>query len=753
MKALTLGKKLQVRFPTAEDLAKTGLLFLISRTSVMGTAPFGLAFWAAAIPDRSAYLGLLGMFLGILSAGGDLLKYSLAAGLYLIYTFFRKKRITDPVFCGFCIFVSGAVSAVLTGQSLLFLAMCVPESILAALCCIASAHTSDFFKAYKSNTRASREEVISTVIILGTILAGFSGIYITSRLHLSTLLGIYLILCISKCAGVSVSGSIGIALGFICSINSESAVAITGICGLGAILSNLLKDFGKVGCAGGFLLSGIISAIYTGSFENLPVSIYEYLVAATMFFLTPKALLTKNVASRLIKTSSSGKEMRIKEYLSKELRSISAAFTDLAESFLSSSDSQNVTMQASDMFDRVAERVCKKCDRWGSCWIDGFNEMYRRMYEILAIIESDGECNTDKLPEEFKQSCKNPEKFLNEFNHMYEIYKQSAMLKGEANLSRDMVARQYCEISNLIKGLSDEVETGFSFIESAELKLDCALERAGVFAREINVIENSRREPEVYISAGFGAESSILEQIVSDVMGFPMQLENNASYMKFVAHNKYCIEYAVCQHSGDSDSVCGDTVMQFETEDNKFCVLLCDGMGSGNDASRESRLTAELLRDFIKAGFIKKTAVKMINSTLAMQADKENFSTVDIAEIDLRNGKAEFLKVGAANTYILRGDKLDVISEKALPVGMLEDIHIPTVERTLSDGDIIVMTSDGISDTGHGNMRGEWIKSVIAEHGTDMQSLADEILKNARNKAYPKPCDDMTAAVMKIKTV
>ena len=753
MKVLTLGKKVQVRLPTADDFIKTGLLVLISRAAVMGVMPFGIAFWAAAVPARSAYLGLFGMLLGILSAGGDVLKYSLAAGIYLVYTFFRKSKVTDPIFCGFSVLIGGIVSVLFAGQSLIYMVMAIPEAILAALGYMVSLHACRLVKSYRNNTRASQEEIISAVIMCGIMLTGFSGINITHNLHICIVLGIYLILCVSRCMSVAAAGSIGLALGFICSMNMPSAMLIMGVCGIGAILSNLLKDFGKAGCLGGFFAAGIISAVYTGNYSEPPVSLYEFLTAAVMFTVTPKAVLAKaqSVITKTVKNTSGGKEMRIKEYLSGELKHIAKAFTDLAESFLSASKTGENTMQAQDMFDEVAERVCKKCPKWGECWIDGFNEMYRHMYGILKVIETSGYCDINNLPIAFKDKCVRAESFIGEFNHLYEIYKQTAMWKGEANLGQDMVARQYHELSNLIKGLSEEVETGFSFIESAELKLDSALERAGVFAKEINVIENIRKEPEVYISAGFGAEAGMLEELVSEVMGVPMQLENNASYMKFAVHNKYFVEYAVCQHSGESEDICGDTIMQFETEDNKFCVLLCDGMGSGDEASEESKLTAELLQDFLKAGFIKNTAVKMINSTLAMKAGKESFSTIDMAEIDLRSGKTEFLKVGAAQSYIMHGGEIEIISEKALPVGILDDIQIPTVERNLSDGDIVVMASDGISETGYGNLKGAWIKDVIAEHGDNMQSLADEVLKNARKKAYPKPCDDMTVAVMRIR--
>lgn len=755
MNVSMLRKKVRVQMPAAEDLIKTGLLILISRASVLGVFPFGIAFWAAVFPQRSVYIGLAGMLLGIFSAGGEVLKYSLAAGLYLVYTYFRKNRLFDAVFCGFFVVIGGVVSILFNSQSIFYIAVSVAEGILAILAYLLSERSQNFYHSYKGMAKATQEELISVVLLAGILLTGFSGIYITRNVHLCMLLGVYLILCLSRCTGVAAAGSIGLALGFICSMNTSSAILVMGVCGIGALISSMLKEFGKIGGVVGFLLGAAVCALYTGEYRNPPITFYEAAIASAMFLLTPKMVFSRlaSALSKTVQSQTNGKELRIKEYLSGELRQIANAFTDLADGFLSMSHKNERTMQASDMFDEVADRVCNSCPKWGECWIDGFNEMYRQMFNILKVIETRGYCDFSNLPIVFKDKCIRAEVFIAEFNHLYEMYKQTAMWHGEVTFGQDMVARQYHEISNLIKGLSEEVESGFSFIESAELKLDSALEKAGFFAKEINVIENVHREPEVYITAGFSAEPALLERVVSEVIGMPMRLEHDSSSMKFVVHNRFFVEYAVCQHSGESEQVCGDTVMQFETEDNKFCVLLCDGMGSGDDASEESRLTAGLFQDFIKAGFIKDTAVKMINSTLAMKAGRESFSTIDLIEIDLRSGQSEFLKVGAAESYVLQKEEVEVIFAKALPVGILDDIKTSAISRNLNDGDVIVMASDGISDTGYGALRGAWVKQVILNHKGNMQELADEVLRNARQKAYPKPCDDMTVAALRLKKI
>ncbi|MGN1081820.1 MAG: SpoIIE family protein phosphatase, partial [Acutalibacteraceae bacterium] len=66
-------------------------------------------------------------------------------------------------------------------------------------------------------------------------------------------------------------------------------------------------------------------------------------------------------------------------------------------------------------------------------------------------------------------------------------------------------------------------------------------------------------------------------------------------------------------------------------------------------------------------------------------------------------------------------------------------------ECTLSDGDIIVMVSDGATADGD-----EWIKSEIRNFDGSAESLADEIL-NSAVKRFGAHEDDVTVLVSKLK--
>ena len=53
----------------------------------------------------------------------------------------------------------------------------------------------------------------------------------------------------------------------------------------------------------------------------------------------------------------------------------------------------------------------------------------------------------------------------------------------------------------------------------------------------------------------------------------------------------------------EGESISGDRGTYFKTEQGVLCVLLSDGMGSGENAARESVSTVRILERFLRAGW------------------------------------------------------------------------------------------------------------------------------------------------------
>ena len=177
------------------------------------------------------------------------------------------------------------------------------------------------------------------------------------------------------------------------------------------------------------------------------------------------------------------------------------------------------------------------------------------------------------------------------------------------------------------------------------------------------------------------------------------------------------------------ERVSGDSKAVFEAED-RLCLLLSDGMGSGEAARRESALAAHLLERFLRAGIDAQPALKTLNSALTLRASETgSFTTVDLLQLSLRNGEGELYKYGAAPSYIKRGGTVRRVTCSCLPAGLQECSQPPEVTHLrLEAGTFFVMVTDGVADA----TSDEWLQNLLAGwQGENPQLLVSAILADS----------------------
>ncbi len=201
----------------------------------------------------------------------------------------------------------------------------------------------------------------------------------------------------------------------------------------------------------------------------------------------------------------------------------------------------------------------------------------------------------------------------------------------------------------------------------------------------------------------------------------------------------------VCQvgaalRAKDGEAVCGDTVDAFQREDGAWCLLLADGMGSGEEARKESTLICRLLRQFLEAGVEPGAALKTLNDAMALRgAETGSFTTIDLGICDPRTGETAFYKYGAAPSYLKKGGVVRRIAGGSLPAGLRGSPAPPDVTRaTLEPGGSAVMVSDGVADPG----QDDWLQDLLAGwEGEDPQTLARAILtESVRRRRLQDDC-------------
>ena len=198
----------------------------------------------------------------------------------------------------------------------------------------------------------------------------------------------------------------------------------------------------------------------------------------------------------------------------------------------------------------------------------------------------------------------------------------------------------------------------------------------------------------------------------------------------------------------ESEKVSGDNYSFYEKEDGQMVVILSDGMGSGEKACKDSERVIELTERLLESGFSKESAIQMINGALAVSGQEDNMSTLDICDMNLYTGECEFIKVGAACTYIKRGRLVDRLSAQNFPLGVFGQLEPEVLYRTLQNGDYIIMLSDGVLDALSQGIGEEVLPEIIGKMDyNNPNEIANQILAYCLKQSKGQVRDDMTVLV------
>lgn len=192
----------------------------------------------------------------------------------------------------------------------------------------------------------------------------------------------------------------------------------------------------------------------------------------------------------------------------------------------------------------------------------------------------------------------------------------------------------------------------------------------------------------------------------------------------------------------------GDYAAFYSADEGDYHICLSDGMGSGSKARQESEMVVELMLKFIEAGFGKERALKLMNSAMVLQGEENSYSTLDYAVINLYSGEVELVKIGGAATFLKQGDVVECIDEGSLPAGADAKMEIESVKRQLSNGDFLVMITDGVIEYLHvRNPKEVMIDMISRAKMENAQGMAEYLMTQVMILSGGFPKDDMTILV------
>lgn len=194
--------------------------------------------------------------------------------------------------------------------------------------------------------------------------------------------------------------------------------------------------------------------------------------------------------------------------------------------------------------------------------------------------------------------------------------------------------------------------------------------------------------------------------------------------------------------------VSGDNFSCLSLDSGQTLLGISDGMGSGVQAYRDSEMVLELLENLMESGFSEETALKLVNTVFVLEGENASPATVDMGIIDMYSGMCDFMKLGAASTYVKRGDWVEAIRSTSLPIGGSDSPDIESTAKKLYDGDFVIMMSDGIVESAARQNKEDILGRIILEMESGKpQDMANEILDRALEELGEEKEDDMTVFV------
>lgn len=525
----------------------------------------------------------------------------------------------------------------------------------------------------------------------------------------------------------------------------EEGALLLGVTALCALMAALIAPYGRGYTAGTFLLTATILAVFLGG-EGETWRAGCALIGCLVVLILPHEWMERMellLNSRRFCEQNRAEAMdRLKQRLAGEVEEAARLCGDLSGLF----DREEPEERALAKWPLgAARRVCVGCEGRVLCQRDE-GDFDRAVLHLLSAYDR-GEPVRPLSP--MDSHCK----FFREIMaSAYQSYNQAFV--HEASLRR--TAEQFAYMNRQLSGLSALLSLlgarlrkdrwGDEQVENALLPY---LARRGFAPLSIDAFyPTGRLCLSIRVSARGSEDGTALAAVVGRKLHRTMRLigerrEEAGTVFEMEALKGLTARMARISLSEEGEDVCGDETGELRMPSGKVVYAVSDGMGSGEEASRESRAAIDLLFDQFRLGVEKELIYENVNRLLMARGSREVYATLDAASIDLITGEAEMVKFGAPPTCLIRGGNVRTLSGEALPCGIVDEAR-PYIRRIrLRQRDRLVFCTDGVYDLLGKDLETELKKGP----GRPLERLAEDLMEAARQRGQR---DDMTVMVIEV---
>lgn len=773
----------------------------ISSDNVMfSITPFGIAIIAAALSSNMPVgimyvISLISTFIKF--GPNSLLTYILTTLVFFVTILIKRPKIQDEVNeqkrLGMHLFISTLIVQVVP---MFFRSFILYELLTGVMLSIS---TYIFYKIFSNSITVIREvgikkvfsieEVIGTSLLL-TIAFMALGDTAVFGYSVKNILSILLVLILGWKNGILVGATSGITIGVVLGIIGNSEPIMIASYAISGMIAGIFNKFGKIGVILGFIIGNVLLT-YVANGNTVPVIlIQEILIASLGLLAIPKGVQI-NIEDLVSKTKmlpeTTGKTLEENKETVYKLTSMSQTISDMAKSYQEAaativSEEELKEQELSNEKIFIDElRINLEGLEENILYDDIYNDkdILKDIFEYLLKEEIMVERELVKIfanhnnyivgfEEKNKKVEEEVSKITKVINYSYRISKMNFIWKKKMDESKKNVSNQLEGVSEAISNLANEISKNPDEFEDKKQEILTLLEQKEIKIKDISIKKqkSGRFIVDIYTdtcdnldgtSCDIKKIGKILNKVFNDKFIIQDQqcgLRENKQKCKFtyIMQDKLNIQIGVAKTTKADSPVSGDSNLQTKLDDGKYLLALSDGMGSGPEARKSSKIAIKMLERLLEAGFDKDISIKLINSTLIANLEDDMYATLDIAILDLYKGNLEFIKNGACPTFVKRNKEIQILKSLSLPTGIVENADLTVYDYDLQPGDILVMCTDGIIESNTEYVNKElWVKYLLEDIQTnDAQQIADLILSEAIDNNYGKQKDDMTVIVAKV---
>ena len=769
-------------------------------------APFGFAIIAASIGARiPALLVCIVTLIGttIKFGGNGLLFYILTLLIFLAFVLIkrpkeeeeRNEKIKVGIQMSLAVFIVQTVKMLFNGFLVYDLAYNIMLSLVTYILYKVFVNALVVFSEAGIKKVFSIEEVMGSALLLAIAVNCLGNLSIFGY-SIRNILSILIVLVMGWKNGMLVGATTGITIGTVLGILNGQDPTMLAAYAISGLVAGLLNKLGKIGVIVGFIIGNIILSYVANGNTIEVIKFQEILIAALGLLAVPKSYKLdistiendeKLLPETTTRTLEENKDTIHKlSKMSDTISQMAKEYEDAAASIVTDEELEQQERANREIFEEelFANLEGKEdnllYDDLASNNEGILDEIFDIMLkkdvitrkEIVQIFANHNNYimgfSTDSKEDEYVAQ-NDIDEVVRAINSSYRISKINFVWKKKLDEKKKTMSTQLNSVSEALSNLANQITTE----EQDPYKEEKEEIKALLKDKEINLkdITIKQEESGKYIvslytgicdsmdgkDCGIKKISRILAKVLQEKMIIQKQkcglrADDDTCMYKFTSEDKFGVQVGIAKSKKADSIISGDTTTQTRLEDGKYLLAISDGMGSGPEARKSSKIAIKMLERLLTSGFNKDTALKLINTTISDNTDEDMYATLDVNILDLYKGEMNFIKNGACPTFIKRRGKVEILKSIALPTGILDNIDLIEYNYELQDGDIIVMCSDGVLDSSKDYLNKElWIQEVLEEIETDdSQRIADILLNEARDNDFGKEKDDMTVIVCKI---